>query len=119
MGTETSVSQSHKMRDHLCQILAHFIIYLGSRLDLQIEHRAEQFIIEGAAARWHKEGCFEWADLPADDLDQQKGTDKQSALSFRHVSATISSNTVSQVRDGQLCLQTGFNDFEPSFFPGA
>jgi hypothetical protein len=118
MGTETSLSQSHKMRDHLCQILAHFIIYLGSRLDLQIDHRAEQFIIESAAARWYKEGFFEWADLPADDSDQQKGTDKQSALSFRNVSATISSDTVSQVRDGQFCFHSGFNDFEPSFFPG-
>lgn len=118
MGTESSQSQSHAMRDHLCQILAHFIIYLGSRLDLQIDHRAEQFIIEGAAARWHKEGFFEWADLPADDLDQRKGTDKQSALSFRNVSATISSDTVSQDRDDQLCLRTGFNDFEPSFSPG-
>ena len=117
MGTETSLSQSYAMRDHLCQILAHFIIYLGSRLDLQFDHRAEQLIIEGAAARWHKEGFFEWADLPADDLDQQKGTDKQSESSLCNLPATILSDTVSQVRDGQL-LRTGFNDFEPSFFPG-
>ncbi|KAH8748730.1 hypothetical protein F5882DRAFT_386889 [Hyaloscypha sp. PMI_1271] len=110
------LTQSYAMRDHLCQILAHFIIYLGSRLDLQFDHRAEQLIIEGAAARWHKEGFFEWADLPADDLAQRKGTDKQSELSLCNLPATILSDTVSQVRDGQL-LRTGFNDFEPSFFP--
>jgi len=45
---------------HLCQILAHYVIYLGSRLKLPIANGADEFILKAAPARWHKEGSFQW-----------------------------------------------------------
>jgi hypothetical protein len=48
------------MQDHLCQILVHFVVFLGSRLSLPIANTTERFILQGAASRWHKEGNFLW-----------------------------------------------------------
>jgi hypothetical protein len=48
------------MRSHLCQILAHYVLFLGSQLKLPIPTDAEQFILKTAASRWNKEGLFQW-----------------------------------------------------------
>jgi hypothetical protein len=48
------------MRDFLCQILAHYMVYLGSQLKLHIAGYAEKFILKAAPTRWHKEGSFRW-----------------------------------------------------------
>lgn len=56
----------------LCQILAHYVIYLGSQLKLRIDTTKEQFILQAAAARWHKEGNFDWLTTP-DDLGREVG----------------------------------------------
>jgi hypothetical protein len=61
--------QLQAMQSHLCQILAHFVVYLGSQLSLPIASHVEQFILEAAAARWHKEGNFEWLTTPGDELE--------------------------------------------------
>jgi len=54
-------SQFQAMQDHLCQILAHYVIYLGSKLDLPISSDTERFILEAATRRWEKKGCFLWS----------------------------------------------------------
>ena len=48
------------MQNHLCQILAHYVVYIGSRLNLPIANDADRFILEAAPKRWHKEGIFRW-----------------------------------------------------------
>ncbi|KAH8732539.1 hypothetical protein GQ44DRAFT_755041 [Phaeosphaeriaceae sp. PMI808] len=48
------------MQNHLCQILAHYMIYLGSQLNRPITDDADQFILEEAPTRWYKEGAFLW-----------------------------------------------------------
>ncbi|KAH8742564.1 hypothetical protein BGZ57DRAFT_743686, partial [Hyaloscypha finlandica] len=48
------------MQSFLCQILAHYVIYLGSQLKLPMASGADQFILEAASARWHKQGSFQW-----------------------------------------------------------
>jgi hypothetical protein len=48
------------MREHLCQILAHYVLYFRWRLNLPIPHDAEPFILKGASSRWHKKGVFQW-----------------------------------------------------------
>lgn len=53
-------NQFKAMQYHLCQILAHYVIYLGSQLKLPIANGAEEFILKVAPARWHKEGFFQW-----------------------------------------------------------
>jgi hypothetical protein len=69
------------MQDHLCQILAHYVVYLGSQLNLPIGGHVRQFILEAATSRWYKEGNFEWLNakkmcfdncpnLPANDIVQ-------------------------------------------------
>jgi hypothetical protein len=49
------------MQNHLCQILAHYLIYLGSHLKLPIASGTDQFILEAAPTRWNKQGFFSWA----------------------------------------------------------
>jgi hypothetical protein len=57
------------MQDHLCQILAHYVVYLGSQLSLPIASHVGQFILESATTRWNKEGNFEWLTIPRDELE--------------------------------------------------
>jgi len=58
------------MRDHLCQILAHYVLYLGWRLNLPIPHDAEPFILRDAQFQWHKKGLFEWAVTVEDEAEE-------------------------------------------------
>jgi hypothetical protein len=58
-GTSYS-SESQTMQNHLCQILAHYVVYIGSKLNLPIANDADRFILEAAPKRWHKEGIFRW-----------------------------------------------------------
>ena len=53
-------SQFKAMQNHLCQILAHYLIYLGSHLKLPIASGTDQFILEAAPTRWNKRGFFSW-----------------------------------------------------------
>jgi len=60
------------MREHLCQILAHYVLYFRWRLNLPIPHDAEPFILKSAPFRWRKKGLFQWrlednAELDAED----------------------------------------------------
>jgi hypothetical protein len=61
LGNATSHSSEFQaMQNHLCQILAHYVVYIGSRLHLPIANDADRFILEAAPKRWHKEGIFRW-----------------------------------------------------------
>lgn len=63
-------SEFQAMQSHLCQILAHYVVYIGSRLNLPIANDAERFILEAAPKRWHKERIFRW--LTASEQRQQR-----------------------------------------------
>ncbi|KAF4635574.1 hypothetical protein G7Y89_g2527 [Cudoniella acicularis] len=54
------------MRSHLCQILAHYVVFLASQLNLRLDSHVEQFMLETAANRWHKKGAFWWNSSRAD-----------------------------------------------------
>jgi len=64
-----ALAQSQAMQDHLCKILAHYIVYLGEQLKLPMASHVEQFILEAATARWNKEGNFEWLNTPGDEFE--------------------------------------------------
>jgi len=64
-----ALAQSQAMQDHLCKILAHYVVYLGKQLKLPMTSHVEQFILEAAAARWNKEGNFEWLNTPRDEFE--------------------------------------------------
>jgi len=59
------------MRDFLCQILAHYLIYLGSQLRLPMGGHVEQFILEAAPTRWYKEGSYSWNAGFEEDSDEE------------------------------------------------
>lgn len=50
------------MQDHLCRILAHYLIILGALLKLPLEGDLEKLILMQAHKRWNKEETFQWSD---------------------------------------------------------
>jgi hypothetical protein len=50
------------MKEHLCQMLAHHLIFLGSTLGIKLDTTMEQRIIDTAAARWNKMERYVWAE---------------------------------------------------------
>ncbi|KAL2168550.1 hypothetical protein VTG60DRAFT_7155 [Thermothelomyces hinnuleus] len=56
------------MKEQLCQMLAHHLIFLGSMLGIKLESGVEQRIIETAVARWNKAEEFVWADMPSSEF---------------------------------------------------
>ncbi|KAG7293691.1 hypothetical protein NEMBOFW57_003747 [Staphylotrichum longicolle] len=50
------------MKEHLCQMLAHHLIFVGSMLGIKLDTGLEQRIIETAVSRWNKAEEFVWAD---------------------------------------------------------
>ncbi|KAL2065243.1 hypothetical protein VTL71DRAFT_2912 [Oculimacula yallundae] len=61
------------MRSHLCQILAHYLVYVSSRLDLSLPSEMDHFILEGAKCRWDKEGQFRWKRAQSTIADVHSG----------------------------------------------
>ncbi|KAK0111712.1 hypothetical protein ONS95_002055 [Cadophora gregata] len=63
-GLECATSEVRQtfslMQNHLCQILAHYLIYIGSHLGLSLKSSMDRFILETALMRWHGEGRYEW-----------------------------------------------------------
>ena len=59
-NTPQGLAQFKDTRSFLCQILAHYLIYLGSQLKLPIASETEQFILQAAPARWYRQGLFQW-----------------------------------------------------------
>ncbi|KAK4152673.1 hypothetical protein C8A00DRAFT_44275 [Chaetomidium leptoderma] len=52
------------MKEHLCQMLAHHLIFVGSMLGIKLDTSMEQRIIDTAVSRWRKAEEFVWADVP-------------------------------------------------------
>ncbi|KJR80286.1 uncharacterized protein SPSK_05097 [Sporothrix schenckii 1099-18] len=51
------------MKEHLAQMLAHHLIFLGSMLGIKLDTAAEKTIIDTAVDRWHKPERSLWAGL--------------------------------------------------------
>ncbi|CZR64042.1 uncharacterized protein PAC_13939 [Phialocephala subalpina] len=61
LGEADSQSQGFRaVQYHLSQILAHYLLYLGSRLSLPLAKGVDQFLLEAIPSRWYKEGVFDW-----------------------------------------------------------
>ncbi|KAE9363737.1 hypothetical protein N431DRAFT_356552 [Stipitochalara longipes BDJ] len=60
-------SRFQAMQAHLCQILAHYVVYISSRLNLPLDKNAEKSILEAATRRRHTGGIFLWSTVPAED----------------------------------------------------
>ncbi|KAM7215413.1 hypothetical protein V8F06_009173 [Rhypophila decipiens] len=50
------------MKEHLCQMLAHHLIYLASMLGIKLDTDVERRIIDTAIHRWSKMESYVWAD---------------------------------------------------------
>jgi hypothetical protein len=53
-------TQFEATQEFLCKILAHYVVFIASKLRLPITTSVEQFILQTSHARWHKEGLFSW-----------------------------------------------------------
>ncbi len=51
------------MKEHLCQMLAHHLIFLGSTLGIKLNTGIEQRIIDSAVNRWDKLEVNVWAEV--------------------------------------------------------
>jgi hypothetical protein len=75
-------AQFKAMQSFLCQILAHYVIYLGSQLKHRIASGADQFILQAAPARWHKQGLFQWRTAPGEMSEPPPGLDLEQGSDF-------------------------------------
>ncbi|KAK5653988.1 hypothetical protein OQA88_7664 [Cercophora sp. LCS_1] len=50
------------IKEHLCQTLAHHLIFLGSMLGIKLDTQLERRIIDAATSQWSKMESFVWAD---------------------------------------------------------
>ncbi len=57
------------MQEHLCQTLAHYLLYLGSKLGLSMRKDNERALIDAAPKRWERDGLFSWLINQVDDSD--------------------------------------------------
>jgi hypothetical protein len=60
------------MQEHLCQFLAHYLVYIGSRLDLPMLRKSERIIVDTAHERWQKQGYFSWLLNNVDNEDNHE-----------------------------------------------
>ncbi|PVH78541.1 hypothetical protein DL98DRAFT_516715 [Cadophora sp. DSE1049] len=60
-ATPEKQRQFKAMQEHICQILAHYVTYLGSQLGLPLASGTEQFMLEAAPEKWRKQGIFRWS----------------------------------------------------------
>ena len=91
------------MREHLCQILAHYVLYFRWRLNLPISHDTEPLILKGAPSRWHKKGLFQWSAAVNDKTELD--TEDWSAEDFLENNVEGSLNSIG--------LDTGFSSEMP------
>jgi hypothetical protein len=63
-NTQQELAQFKDTQDFLCQILAHYLLYLRSQMKLPIASEMQQFILQAAPARSHRQGLLQWAIAP-------------------------------------------------------
>lgn len=69
------------MKEHLCQMLAHHLIFIGSMLGIKLETGLEQRIIDTAVKRWNKAESFVWADADCFHTAQQSACSEKAESS--------------------------------------
>lgn len=68
-------------QEFLCKILAHYVVFISSKLKLAIPAHVEHFILEAAHTRWRKEGFFSWF---MDPMEQQEKYDDPGSPASNH-----------------------------------
>jgi len=53
-------TQFEATQEFLCKILAHYLVFIASRLKLPISGSLAQHLLSAAHKKWHKEGFFSW-----------------------------------------------------------
>jgi hypothetical protein len=93
------------MEEHLCRTLSHFLVYLGSSLNLSISGEAERATLRASPGSWH-------ATETSTDVSQdwrhnlERTSFEDSDLNFEQTA----------FQDGKLDLeQTTFQDYDPNF----
>lgn len=66
------------MKEHLCQMLAHHLIFLASMLGIKLDTGVERRIIDTAIQRWSKMESFVWAD-GVENADHERDREREMA----------------------------------------
>ncbi len=85
------------MKEHLCQMLAHHLIFVGSMLGIKLDTGLEQRIIDTAVSRWNKAESFVWANAV------DPGKDSRHA-SLEPVESSSSSSGVAKTENRDVVL---------------
>ncbi|KAK3324904.1 hypothetical protein B0H66DRAFT_528958 [Apodospora peruviana] len=62
LGRSTNLTLWEVMRQHVCEMLSHYIILVASKLQVRFRHAFQRELIISATARWGKKATFTWAD---------------------------------------------------------
>ena len=98
------------MREHLCQMLAHHLIFLASLLGIKLETGVERRIIDTAIQRWSKMESFVWAEGIDSTEQGTRGT-----MSERRAHFTTGSTQQYQQEQKQQ-IYTGDTDQNPPYW---
>ena len=94
------------MREHLCQMLAHHLIYLGSMLGIRFSTDMEQRIIDEAVCGWGKAGDFVWGEVVQQLVDdKQKGKDIEDTEMDKSMSGTRENIQAVDEKDREVLAQ--------------
>jgi hypothetical protein len=105
------------MQEHLCQFLAHYLVYIGSRLDLPILRNSERIIVDTAHHRWQKQGYFSWLLNNVDDEDNHEYFNNITNNPFREESGDLNETYVSLwTHCDDSIYDTNGLDFTSGFF---
>lgn len=59
-GSSTSLWGA--MREHMCEMLAHYLIVVTAKLQIKFQHDFQRALIKSAPSRWEKKGRFAWVE---------------------------------------------------------
>jgi hypothetical protein len=79
------------MKEHLCQMLAHHLVFVGSMLGIRMDTALEQRIIDNAVRRWDKAEQFVWADVVGAGLPSREEGGSSAAAGESPGAATVNS----------------------------
>ncbi|KAJ9144239.1 hypothetical protein NKR23_g6108 [Pleurostoma richardsiae] len=62
------------MKEHLCVMLAHYLIFLGSMIGHKLNTAKERVVVENATRRWNLQENFLWAQMIVPDPQPREAT---------------------------------------------
>ena len=110
---QTSPTLWLAMKEHLCQMLAHHLIFVGSMLGIRLETGLEQRIIDTAVHQWNKAGTFVWGTATGPSQDSRFLTGQQFSPLEKHTKPQVAPLEGQAPPSWGAPLPTAFPRIEP------